>query len=98
MTTNTTLIDSATNPIETLDGINAATNGGYAISILISIFFISAIALRARGKELDEIAVFTGAFEFILCTFFIAMQWIAFYWLMFPVALLVAGIILRFTT
>lgn len=95
MGTNTTWMNNATDPGEVVEGVINATNGSFIIALMISLFFIVAIALKARGKEMDEIFIYTGAFEFIIATFAIANQYIDFYWIMLPVALLFAGIMVR---
>lgn len=94
MGTNMTWSDNVTNPFEPVEAINTQTSGGFGLMIAISAGLIAFFTLRYYGKEVDEILIYIGAFEFILVGFFIAMEWIEVYYIMLPVALLFAGILI----
>lgn len=93
MGTNMSWSDNVSSPFEPIEAINTQTGGGFGLMIIISSFLISFITLRYYGKEVDEILIYCGAFEFLLVGLFIVIQWIEVYYIMFPVALLFAGIL-----
>lgn len=94
MATNITWMDTVDNPGDVLTGIINATNGLFIVGLLVSIFFIMYITLRARGFPHGEILIYTGVFNFVIIVLAISGGWLAFYWLMFPVAFLLAGTII----
>lgn len=93
--TNTTWMNNVSDPGAVIEGVIHSTNGGLVIAILVSLWFVAAATLRAKGKEMDEILIYTGALEFMLCAYAIATSWIQFYFIMAPVALIMAGIMVR---
>lgn len=95
MATNTTWMNNASDPGEIVEGVINGTNGAFIISLEISLFFIVYVALRARGHTTDEILIYQGALHFIILTLAIAAGWVAFSWLMYPVVMLFAGVILN---
>lgn len=95
MGTNVTWMNNATDPGQVVEGVINSTNGSFIITLMISVAFIVIITLKARNKDMDEIFIYTGALEFIIATFAIANQYIDFYWIMLPVALLFTGIMVR---
>lgn len=94
--TNVTWLNNVTGPESLIDGVVNATNGGFYIGLMISIFFIVMITLAANKKEFYETLIYTGALEFLLAVFGLAKAYIGFQWLLFPIALLFAGLMIRF--
>lgn len=94
MPTNLTFMENASAPDQVIEGVIQSTNGGFVIGLMLSLFIIVAVALKAKGKDFDEIFIYTGAFEFIISVLAIAGQYIEFYWIMFPVTLLFTGIMI----
>lgn len=96
MVTNISWMDNVSDPGEVIEAVIESTGGNLIIAVMISLFFIIAISLKAKNKGMDEILIYSGALEFIIATFAVANQYIHFYWLMGAVALLFAGIMFRF--
>lgn len=94
---NVTWMDDATTVPDVIEGAINATNGYFIIGTMITTFIVIFTALRARGYEMDSIFIYCGVFEFLITVFSIANSYIDFYWIMFPVALLFAGIMIRLT-
>lgn len=93
--TNTTWMNNVSTPADVIEGVINSTNGGLIIGILVALFFVVAATLRAKNYNLDEILIYTGALEFVLCVFAVAANWIEFYYIMLPVASLFVGIMVR---
>lgn len=95
MTTNTTWMNNVTSPIDIVTHINNSTAGGFILGLLATLGIIAIMSFRAQGKDFDEIFIFVGTAEFILIALSIAAQWIGFYWLMLPTAMIFAGIMVK---
>lgn len=92
---NISWLDNVTGPESMVYGVNNMTNGGFFMSLIISISLIAFMALRAANRGIDEIFIYIGALDFLIAVYAIANNYIPFSFIMLPVALLVAGIILN---
>lgn len=91
----TKVLENVSNPPDIVVEAVKQTDGVFPIAVLVSLFIVSFIAMRKNGREVDEILIYVGAFEILLTAFFIVMEWLAFYWLMLPVGMLFAGIVIN---
>ena len=92
---NITWMDNMTNMADAPTNINDQTNGVFIFCVIICLMVIILINLRRYGHTIPEIMIYLGIFLFILIVYAIGMKWVAFYMIMLPIILLIAGIVLK---
>lgn len=92
---NYSFLDTTTDPAELYIEVGKHTDGTMPIGILVGVFVVIFVAMRRQGRDIDEIFIYAGAFEFIMVTLFIVIEWLSYYFIMVPVAFLLVGILLN---
>lgn len=95
MTTNTSYETNLNSPFDLVDAVNAQSNNLFAVGIVVVVGFIIYQRLTENNYGLDDIMIYGGMAEILLCLIFFLLHWLAFYWIMFACFILLIGIILR---